>query len=203
MAKVKIKKRICERCPVGREQPATRVETISLGSTRWRLELCENCGRRLEQDMWSWGRLGKPLDNEESRPFGTYDIAGQRRAAELRSVQVNAERPKRPDTPEESIDLGPGRRWVFSANAMERLDEFHIRAVDVLRAADDPFDIRDANIDDGILATLAGHSKVYEGHGVKFVVDLKSNQILTVAKSTSEKDSNDHNGSRSEHYRVG
>jgi len=185
MARVKKIVRVCDRCPVGHEQPVDTSVVLGLDKTRWKLELCVECNKRLEREMFAWGRLGEQL--EEWTPGGhqfdeTY-VAGSRRAAELRAKEA-AHTPK--PAPKVNLTVSAeidGRRWAFTEHSIGRMTEHNIRAVDVLRVATNPEVTRLATPYDGGLATLTGRSEVHEGNGLKVVVDLINREILTVARS--------------------
>lgn len=192
MARVKKIIRVCDRCPTGQEQPVESTVTISLDKTRWKLELCVECGKRLEREMFSWGRLGQQLEEwvPGGAQFSDSYVEDSRRAAELRAKEAAA-KPK----PKPKVDLTvtaelDGRRWAFTEHSIARMTEQHIRAVDVLRVASNPEVTRLATPYDGGLATLTGRSEVHEGNGLKVVVDLINREILNMAPSEGK--SRDH-----------
>jgi len=91
-----VKVKVCDRCPVGREGPATRSEVISLGGSRFLLALCEDCGRKLDREFFAWARLGEQLEEgqQASRLISAEYMAEARRVAELRAKQVHEDKSK-------------------------------------------------------------------------------------------------------------
>lgn len=191
MALVKIKVQVCDRCPVGREGPATRVEIISLGTSRFQLELCEDCGSRLDREFYAWARLGQQLETEVGPSFrGGYDVEQHRHTAELRHEQTQADR----DTHAARLEsdspiigyMGTGLpvsagKWIFTKHAIERLSERNIRLIDALRAASQP-KIQRPGRDTNVF--------IHVSNGIQVAVDRSTNRILTVAHSETEANDN-------------
>lgn len=199
MALVEVKTRVCDRCPTGKERPATRTENISIGSTRWRMELCEGCGAKLEREIFSWGRLGEQLEDRVGPACrGGYDVEQQRHTAELRAAQTKIDRDARIEiTPDPMMNNIPSTGlpvglpvsagdWIFSQHAIERLTERGVRVIDALRAASQP-KVRRPGRGPGVW--------VQYSNGVKVVVNRQAMRILTVAKETNETEEHD-NASR-------
>ena len=183
MARKTIKFLACDRCPQGREQPATRTETISIGDSRWQLDLCEDCGRKLDRDLYSWGRLGTPVEErgsaEGQRIIASGYLFEAKRAAELRSKQVaeDRSRPAKGATVVTRVDLQDvlpphAADWGFTDHARERLEERKIHVIDALRAATRPTVKRPGN---------KPNTVIHEANGVQVMLDINAKQILTVA----------------------
>lgn len=181
MARVQVVTEVCDRCPMGKEGPATRTEVISIGTSRWQLKLCEKHGNDLDREIFGWGRLGEQLEEHSSPAFGGYDIEQGRRTAELRAEQSKADRDAEPMTLAAATIKAEANRtglpvsagkWVFTQHAIERLSERNIRIIDALRAASQPKiqrPGRDRNI------------WLHTSEGVRVTVDRSTNRILTVS----------------------
>lgn len=175
---------LCVRCPVGREQEATRTELLSLGDTRFELRLCEAHGEALVRDVFAWGRLGIQLENlPSSSKFTPEYAAAHRRAAELRTEQAKEDRarnnhPAGKGTPATQPQTGKLRglphdadEWVFSLHAQQRLQQREIAIVDALRAACEPLVVRQGRTPD---------TAIHENGEAKVVVNPNTKEILTV-----------------------
>ena len=187
--KKKVATQLCNRCPVGKELAATQNVILALGDTRWRLQLCEDCGRRLERDMFAWGRLGESLGDANSKNSLSYLSADYlvqaRHAAELRSSQER--KPEKMaifDSKVAIFEPGPvtsqlnlphnASQWRFTEHAIERMEEREISVVEALRAASAPQITRE-----GKLPGTALHETV----GIKVVVNVKTKHILTATRT--------------------
>ena len=183
MARVQVVVEVCDRCPVGREGPATRTEIISIGTSRWQLKLCEKHGSDLDREMFGWGRLGEQLEDHVGTAFRGYDVEQHRRTAELRAEQTRADRDAEPlamtlaaatikaEANRTGLPVSAGK-WVFTQHAIERLSERNIRVIDALRAASQPKvqrPGRDRNV------------WLHSSEGVNVAVDRSTNRILTVS----------------------
>ena len=168
----------CDRCPVTKARNAVTKHTISLGTTRWSLALCEECGRRLEREMFGWGRLGNQLDDApDTSRYGPDYIAAHRRAAEQRSSQREEPRPVPKPTPTTERPLGlplSASQWRFTDHAQERMGERQVDALAVLHAVTSPTLVRPGD---------APNTRILEARGVKVVVNSFTNEILTVAST--------------------
>lgn len=186
MARKIVKFLACDRCPVTRKTPATRSETISIGDSHWSLDLCEICGRKLDMEIWSWGRLGKEVDARGSQAairLITEDSKFEaRRAAELRSQQkdaVSTARSAAVEAPQPArAGLSPSAaKWRFTNHALERLQEREVGVIEALQACTKP-SVRRAGDRPGV--------SVQETGGVQVVVNDATKEILTVARKDRE-----------------
>ena len=174
-----VKTRVCDRCPRGREKKATHLdEPLSLGESKFLLDLCDVHYAELDRLVYSWGRLGNEV--EQQVRFGADYKERSARLAELRTSQ--AETPVAKAVPTKALRLvGPvpeglpadATEWVFTEHAKVRMGERKVSAIQALRAACTPVIQRPGRTDE---------TMVHEGYGVKVVVDLDQKTILTVGQ---------------------
>lgn len=201
-----VKVKVCDRCPVGREGPATRSEVISLGGSRFLLALCEDCGKKLDREFFAWARLGEQLEEgqQASRVISAEYLAEARRTAELRAKQEREDKSKaaadqaaarmaealatagamRADelmlaagAPLDSSLPAEAGQWSFTEHARERMIERRITVLDALRAV--------------VLPTIRHSGRtsttfVHTAGGVRVVIDPSTMKILTVAHQKNE-----------------
>jgi hypothetical protein len=194
--KMKVKRKVCDRCPTGRELPATRSMQFSLGDTKWEIDVCEKHGDQLEREFGSWGSLGREMARAygDSRLYTPEYAEESRRVAELRTKQSAEDRAKSP-----VVDLEPlgdvavttaepeserrqttptdGRPWSFTDHARERLEERGVDILDALHTATSPFVTRQAQHPPLL---------IHERGEVKVVVDPITRSIITVGIITRE-----------------
>lgn len=183
MAKREVKTRVCDRCPARREKKATHLDVpLSLGESKFLLDLCDDHHAELDRVVFGWGRLGTEV--EVQTRFGAEYKERTARIAELRTSQ--AETHVKKTVPAKGLHLaGPipaglpaeATEWIFTEHAKVRMQERHVSAIQALRAACNPVVQRPGRTD----ATM-----VYEGHGVKVVVDPDLKTILTVGRVERE-----------------
>ena len=119
MARRQIVVRVCDRCPGGREKPASRTETLALGANTWELDLCEGCWRRLDAVVAAWSGLGRLRVPAFARVFPADYATRARHAAQLRPTPSAA----MPSTPSPLPTA-----WVFTGHARDRLAQRGISA---------------------------------------------------------------------------
>lgn len=186
--KMKIKRKVCDRCPVGQELPATRSIRFSLGDTKWEIDVCEKHGDQLEREVGSWGSLGREMGavDVDSRLYTPQYAEDSRRVAELRAKQVAEDRANQTGHIEEGVEeeevlsrLEPkrqttprdGRPWSFTSHARERLESRGVDILDALHAATEPLVTRNAD---------RPPLMIHERGSIEVVVDPSTREIITV-----------------------
>lgn len=193
MAKRRVQVKVCDRCPIGKEKPATRTVRFSLDKTTWDIDLCEQHGGMIERELYAWGRLGREVEDADQvgRMFGSKYHHDARRLSELRSTQAAADREHatvgEPSTNARTLLAsvsGPqpaapsdASEYVFTDHARERLEERGVRVIDAIWAASAPTVRRPAR-QQGLA--------VHERGGVKVVLNPQTKAIITVAVVGSE-----------------
>lgn len=185
----RVTKKVCDRCPIGHEQLATRTVAFSLGDTHWLIDVCEWHGSELDRTIGMWGRLGREDTHHGPVTFTSDYAAEARRAAELRSAQVAQERAKALPEPDKPVNHSavshspiPKTRdahgpWRWTDHARERLQEREVDIVAALWTVVEPETIRPAR-------TPGNEVRIRDG--IQVVVDPRSRAILTVAHHTTE-----------------
>lgn len=185
-----MKKRVtvktCDRCPIGREKPATDTVRFSMAERTWSIDVCDDHYRMLERDIYAWGRLAEEVEPASvGRMFGSDYAADARRLSSLRGRQDADDRAhekeKRALRGSEVVARASGPRlaapadadrWVFTEHALERLQERGVNPVAALWAASEPAVKRPAR-EQGLV--------IHERDGVKVVLNPSTQAIITVA----------------------
>lgn len=185
----RIKIEACERCPLGRERPATRTVHLSVDHSHWVLQLCEEHGKDLDRDTWGWGSLGQLTEPPSSS--GNFDEGWRtnaKRAAEQRTRQAAEDR-LAVKAKTSVLQANPATRAVprplppavgdyhFTDHARERYIERKIKMVDILWALSMPTIIRPGD---------RPGTEIRIRDGVKVVLCVQSKEILTVANTKGE-----------------
>jgi hypothetical protein len=188
--KVRVKFKACDRCPIGKQEPATETLRLTLGEASWDIDLCFKHVLELERVVEGWGRLGQTVERTQSslRLFGEEYTAQQRRTAQQRSQQAEQDRAvatsidKRTLASPRVVELPKGApldggQYEFTVHARERLVERNVKVVDVLWAASSP---------EIVTAGDRPGTEVRIRRGTRVVINPKTNEILTVALTESD-----------------
>ena len=191
----KVKVKVCDRCPIGKELAATREMTFSLEGSTWKIELCEKHGNDLDRAIGGWGRLGEQVEPDSPRHVFTPEYGAElRRVAELRSRQADEDRARRANKDQAAKDwqaidrVNPvittaarpqvlqtrptsGRPWIFTDHARERMEQRGVDILDALHAATVPTLVRSAKTPE---------LRVHERGDVRVVVNPEDCTIITV-----------------------
>jgi len=205
--KKKVATQLCNRCPVGKELAATQNVILALGDTRWRLQLCEDCGRRLERDMFAWGRLGESLGDANSKNSLSYLSADYlvqaRHAAELRSSQER--KPEKMaifDSKVAIFEPGPvtsqlnlphnASQWRFTEHASQLNLPHNASQWRFTEHAIERMEEREISVVEALRAASAPQitregklpgTALHETVGIKVVVNVKTKHILTATRT--------------------
>jgi hypothetical protein len=169
----------CQRCLGPRPRKAVTVERLAFGDSAYEVTLCDGCADRFQQDMFSWARYGRLVEEVGARRPRVHATTerGVILASHVHVPVMEAPIPEPRPTPR-APHRDTREPWSFSKHALDRHRARGVSRADALRAAQTPEIIRPSDTIPHAAIHICGH--------VKVVVDPRLRRIITVANTTEQ-----------------
>lgn len=200
MAQVRTIVKVCDRCPFGKEKPATTRRQFAIEDRYYELDLCEPHGEAHDRDLGVWTRLAREIDSpysnslkplsmtftkehaEKTHSVITQSSELQQQAEQSLFAKKQAERIAA-EIEEHAYKTIPGaRKWTLTRHARERMMERNFTPAEVLMAVTIPgTTLPDPERRPDVVICKRGDCKV--------AVNARTHVILTVIDRTQQDES--------------
>lgn len=188
MASVRIPVRICDRCLMGKEKPATTKRTFAIEDRYSEIDLCDQHADAFDRDIGQWIQLATDIENPYDRAGRSTTFTRERAEDAKRVIEqsaalqrqheqsvLEAERAKAmiKKAEEDAFKAIPGAmKWTLTRHARQRMMERGFTPTEVLMA------VTVGNI---VKQPWRGPAvEVHSRAGCRVVVETRTHQIVTV-----------------------